>query len=253
MHDDDKRRFAEIYRGVCANYGKEATREAMRMIWAALAAYDIQQVDRAFTSHVMTSRFMPTIADIRALIESSNPDMQRPGANEAWAMMPRSDDDSVVWTEEMCEAWAVASHLVNPYAVEKPDWVAARMAYKDAYERAVNSSAVRGKPVRWVVSLGHDMQQLADVVHEAIQRGRLSHEEARPYLLTVDASTAGIAGLLEGGKASGSDQALEAIAALKGMLKHSPLPSHDLDAVRAECEAHDRAMDAETARRVANV
>lgn len=245
MLEHDKHQFAEIYRGVCATYGREASKEAMCIAWAALMAYDIQQVTAAYTAHLMRSKYMPTPAEIIAAIHDNTPAMRRPGADEAWAMMPRDEGDSVVWTDEMAQAWAVASNLVNPFIVDKPDWVAARMAFKDAYTRAVETSRAQGKPATWKVCRGTRCDNLEDVLTEAVRLGRLQPEEASPHMSQLDhvrpANHALLLASAEQAPDHLRDQAREAMAKLKAMLA-APTSDYDLDAIRAECEAKDREL-----------
>ena len=245
MLEHDKHQFAEIYRGVCATYGREASKEAMRIAWNALAAYDIQQVTGAYTAHLMRSRFMPTPADIIGAIQDNTPAMRRPGADEAWALMPRDETDNVVWTEEMAYAWSVASGLVNPLTVERPDWIAARMAFKDAYNRAVETSRAQGKPATWTVCRGTRKDNLEDVLNEAMRLGYISRDEAKPHLAELEhVRPVNQQLLLEGAKESPEavrETALEAVAKLRAMLTPDPAA---LEAAREEakryCEAKDR-------------
>lgn len=222
MLEQDKREFAEIYRGVCATYGREASKEAMRIAWAALGQFSISQVRSAYTSHLVRSKYMPTPAEIIAAIHDSTPAMQRPGADEAWAMMPRDESDSVVWTTEMASAWAVASNLVNPLTVERPDWVAARMAFKDAYNRAVDNARAVGATVRWEVCRGTRTDNLEDVLTEAMRLKRISQEDAAPFLAQLDyVRPANQQLLLEGAKQSPEEvrqMAMDAVAKLRSML-----------------------------------
>src|SRR5690606_4651260 len=74
----------------------------------------------------------------------------RPGAREAWEMMPRSEAGSVVWTEEMVQAWsAVASRMAS-------DPEGAREAFCKVYLDAVQAARLDRRPVRWTPSLGSD-------------------------------------------------------------------------------------------------
>ena len=245
MRDTDKHAFADIYRGVCATYGREANKDAMRMAWALLARFELADVQQAYAAHVARSKFMPTPAEILDLIGSANPAMRRPGADEAWAMMPRSEDDSVVWTEEMAAAWAVASSLVNPFVTDRPDWVAARMAFKDAYQRAVESARAQGRPVAWTIARGQRKDNLEDVLTEAMRLGHITPEQARPHLRELEhVRPVNQQLLLEGAKqtpAEVREAALAAVARLKGLLT-TPPPEHDLEAARADCDARDRAL-----------
>jgi hypothetical protein len=246
MLKDDKKPFAGLMAGVCANYGKDVTREMLSVFWNALQGQPYELVARALNEHVQTSRFMPTIADILEFCRLQNPALQRPGPDEAWAMMPRSEDDSVVWTEEMAKAWSVASALVNPHRVERPDWVAARMAFREAYARACEEARAQGRSVRWQVARGHRKDNLEDVLHEAVRLGYLTPAEARPHLLELEHVRPISQRLLLEGAAQAKEEArasaLAAVARLKGLLQ-APAPDYDIDAVRAECAARDQARE----------
>lgn len=217
LTEDNKKDFSEIFRGTAGVYGKEAQPTVMRMFFAALQKYDMNQIEAAFTSHVKTSKFMPTIADIIDKIESVNPAMQRPGADEAWAMIPKNEDDSVVWTEEMAEAYAVAAHLIH-----EGEKVGARMAFRDAYNRSVEQARMIGKPVHWFLSRGHNRFNMEDVVKEAMRLGRLPQNTGNALLLEAGhKAPINPANLLAGPKGEGvnAEKAKEALGKLKAMLE----------------------------------
>jgi hypothetical protein len=188
---------------------------------------------------------MPTPADIIGAIQDNTPAMRRPGADEAWALMPRDETDSVVWTDEMSYAWSVASGLVNQLTVERPDWIAARMAFKDAYSRAVETSRAQGKPATWTVCRGTRKDNLEDVLNEAMRLGYISRDDAKPHLAELEhVRPVNQQLLLEGAKESPEAvraTALEAVAKLRAMLTPDPAA---IEAAREEakryCEARDR-------------
>lgn len=241
MLDSEKKQFAELFRGVCATYGREVSKDAMRMAWEILVPFDITQVQHAYYTHVSTSKYMPAPAEISDIIKSINPAMIRPGADEAWARMPRSEDDSVVWTEEMAYAWNVANGLVNPYLVERPDWTAARMAFKDAYTRAVDTAKAQGRVVKWTVARGQRKDNLEDVLTEALRLGYITQEQARPHLLELENLRADNQRLLLEGTKGPSDKErfMQEMKPIKALLNRSE-PPPNMDQVREECESKDR-------------
>lgn len=100
----------------------------------------------------------------------------RPGADEAWSMLPRSEAESTCWTAEMAEAWGIAVPLMDS------DETAARFAFRDAYQRLVSESRERAEPVRWSVTLGWDQAGREPVVRRALEQGRISREQAERLL-----------------------------------------------------------------------
>lgn len=111
-------------------------------------------------------------SDIIVRIEDGRPD-----ADEAWAMMPRSESSSVVWTDEMAQAWGVASPLL-----QAGDMSAARAAFKETYTKAVLRARINRKPANWTPSLGNDVAGRDRVLLDAVKKKRISAEHAERLL-----------------------------------------------------------------------
>lgn len=116
-------------------------------------------------------------------IEKLSPD-GRPGADEAWAMIPRDEYTSVVMTEEMAEAYGIALPLLN-----EGDQVAARMAFKEAYARIVESHRQAGVQVKWFPSLGRDPEMRVTALETAARLGRIGYDHAASSLPPVQSAT----------------------------------------------------------------
>lgn len=92
-------------------------------------------------------------------------------------MIPRDEASSVVWTEEMAQAFGVAHPLLT-----EGDQVAARMAFLERYRALVQQARDRGEPVRWIPSLGHDLTMREAALLDAAQKGRLTREHVAGLL-----------------------------------------------------------------------
>ena len=89
---------------------------------------------------------------------------------EAYGLALTSADQqaTVVWTDEIAQAWAVAAPLLDA-----GDKFGARQAFIEAYGRITGEArALRRRPVVQV-SLGHDPEARTRAVQEAITAGRL--------------------------------------------------------------------------------
>ena len=89
---------------------------------------------------------------------------------EAYGLALTSADQqaTVVWTDEIAQAWAVAAPLLNA-----GDKFGARQAFIEAYGRITGEArALRRRP-QVQVSLGHDPEARTRAVQEAITAGRL--------------------------------------------------------------------------------
>lgn len=92
----------------------------------------------------------------------------RPGPEEAWAMIPRNEEGSVVWTREMAEAFGVVYTMI-----EDGDMVAARMAFIETYKSKCSEARNNSVPIKWEASLGHDKNGREHVLIDALEKGRL--------------------------------------------------------------------------------
>ena len=93
----------------------------------------------------------------------------RPGVDDAWSMMPKTELESVVWTDEMAQAWGIASPLLN-----NGDITGARNAFHDAYGKAVLRARIKRTPARWMPSLGNDVASRESVLLDAVRQRRLT-------------------------------------------------------------------------------
>jgi len=145
----------------------------LTVYWANLEAFPLDAVLRAISKHVAASEFAPTPAAILKHLPKESDG--RPEVDEAWAIALRSRDerDTVVWTDEIAEAWSVAQSVIDG------DEIGARMAFKAAYLRITEQSRGVNRPVQWVVSQGFDAARREAVVTQAVREGRLQLEHAQ--------------------------------------------------------------------------
>ena len=149
---------------VCAELTRTQLSEAAARVLADdLSRYPERQVLHALSRCRRELRSGLTPADILARLDDG-----RPGPEEAWAMMPRDESQSVVWTDEMAQAWGVARPLID-----EGDTIAGRMAFLEHYRGLVQTARDRGLPPHWTPSLGHDPAGREAVLVEAAEKGRL--------------------------------------------------------------------------------
>lgn len=146
--------------------GAEISEAAMRVMVDDLMRYPQDWVLASLTRcrRELKTRAL-TLSDILTRLDDG-----RPGPEEAWAMLPKDEATTAVWTEEMQSAYAVAAPLIED------DRIAARVAFKEAYTQAVQKARDIARPVQWSATLGHDPHAREPVLIEAAQRGRLSGE-----------------------------------------------------------------------------
>lgn len=152
--------------------GQDLSDLAIQAIVTELKAYPVPAVMQALTRCRKELRKL-TLADILERIPGGHPK-----AEEAWALVSRVMRDeraSIVWTEEMAEAYGVACRLEG-------DMVAARMAFKETYTNAVNRSRTEKPQPVWKMSLGYDPHGRQSAVEEAVSRGLITQEQGMKLL-----------------------------------------------------------------------
>jgi hypothetical protein len=105
---------------------------------------------------------------VGAIIEEIDANDERPGPDKAWALIPKSEDQTVVWTREMAVAHGVAAPLL-----EMGDKFGAHRAFREEYVRLCEKARERAERVQWEVSLGLNPHGREPVISEAINRGLL--------------------------------------------------------------------------------
>jgi hypothetical protein len=176
MRDADFDEFTKLLDATCSllSRGAYIPNALNTALWfRSLLAHDLDTVRAAFDAHIadpLRGRFIPVPADILAQVEGAAANDGRPGAEEAWAIALRGVDETetVVWTAETAEAWSIARpvHAAG-------DEVGARMAFREAYGRLVETARHSRRPVQWVVTEGHDAQRRQVAIAAAVQAGRL--------------------------------------------------------------------------------
>lgn len=174
MNQSDFSAFTELLAGVADYYGKPLKPAGIQIYWTALVGLTLPVVRTLLSEHVTTSKFMPAVSELLDRVKEKD---GRPGAEEAWAMIPTNEGASVVWTDEMAEAFTVANALICD-----GEKIPARMAFLERYRTLVRDARAAGKPVRWTPSLGHDAGGREAVLLDAQRRGRLTREHVAGLL-----------------------------------------------------------------------
>ncbi len=165
--------------------GRTFSEAAARVFVSDLAIYPEAAVIKALARCRREVKGVLTISEVVARIDDG-----RPGPDEAWAMMPFDEMRTVVWTDEMAQAFGVARHLL---AIN--DKAGGRIAFKEAYVKAVADARDAGTAPLWTPSLGHDKDGRDAALHEAVSKGRMSLDHAQSFVPALAAPAARMAAL----------------------------------------------------------
>ena len=163
-------------------FGEPVTEQRQEIYCSGLADIRQDQLRVAFRRARYELKWFPKLAELRELAGAvpGAPNDGRPGPEEAWARMPkgeRMEDDSVVWCEEERIAYgACRSLLVDG------DLIGARMAFKERYEKELARARSSNTPVRWTMSVGHDVEHRLTTLATAVQQNRMSLESALHFV-----------------------------------------------------------------------
>lgn len=157
----------------------DLSENAARVMADDLSQYDESLIVKALTKCRKELRSRLTLAEIINRIDDG-----RPGPEEAWAMIPKNEFGSVVWTSEMSEAFGVCYKQI-----EAGDLIQARLSFVESYKDKVARARDEGAKVNWLPSLGHDQNGRESVLMEAVDKGRLTASYAAKLLPYNQGST----------------------------------------------------------------
>lgn len=162
----------EAVKGTYAMVGQELSDLQLAMTVEKLKDYPVQDVITAL-SRCQDQLKKMTFTDILDRLPGGHP-----GPEEAWATIAKAMSDesrTLVWSDEMREAYGVARGCSE-------DEVAARMAFKETYTRAVSEARGAGRFPSWSVSKGTDKADQERAILEGVKQGRLTLEYAQRLL-----------------------------------------------------------------------
>lgn len=168
MTPADFKSFSKMLSDVADYYRQPLAPAAIQVYWNALEKVELQVVRALLNAHVSESKFMPAVSELLDRIKASD---GRPGPEEAWATIANDERASVVWTDEMAEAFGVANALIR-----EGDTIAARLAFVERYRVLVRDARASGRPIRWTASLGHDPADRERALIAAQRKGLLTAE-----------------------------------------------------------------------------
>jgi hypothetical protein len=149
--------------------GQEPIKEVLNIFASDLSEYPEPSVMAALEKCRREVKGRLSLSDVISRIDDG-----RPGADEAWAELPMSEYASCVWTEEMAQAFGPVIGMIDA-----GDMTAARMAFRESYNRLVNEARANRIPVKWSPSLGHDREGRERAVIRAVELKRILPCHAR--------------------------------------------------------------------------
>ena len=158
--------------GMAEIYGKNITPIGATIFLQELSDYPEAEVLAALKKSFKTKKYFPLPSEIADIIAERD---GRPSPEEAWALIPKNESDSVVWCDEMREAWGVALDLIDY------DKIGARNAFIGKYVQLVKESREKRIPVKWVPSLGYSQSGRDAAMVQALEKNRITLEFAQKH------------------------------------------------------------------------
>lgn len=178
MTPNDRPSFIRALAGLMLAYDKPLPAKEVTDAWfSQLSEFDAKVVAQAFDRYrIENPKFAPTIVSIETICRVND---GRPGVEEAWAIAIAAQDETetVVWTWECGEAFRICKPVLDADGE-----VAARMAFKDAYNRLVMEARLERRPPKWIVCQGWDMRKREAALRKAVLAGLLPAPTAAALL-----------------------------------------------------------------------
>lgn len=152
--------------------GRTFSAAAASVFASDLDGFSEQSTLAALTRCRKEVRGLLTIQDVISRIDDG-----RPGIEQAWAMIPQDEAGSVVWSDEMAQAWGIIAPLLAD-----GDRIGARMAFKEIYAKLVSAARDKRIAPKWVTSFGHDRLGRQSALIEAVKHNRMQLDHATSLL-----------------------------------------------------------------------
>jgi hypothetical protein len=152
---------------------------AKALFFTDLQRYPLDLIAAALSAHRMDAdrgRFTPTVADISSQIERRRP-LQWVGPDEAWATVPKIEGEPGIMNQVTAKALAAAQPLLD-----EGDTIAARMAFKNCYDRLVARAKLDRVNPEYFLSPGGSMEDQQALREEGQRQGLLPAPDAAPML-----------------------------------------------------------------------
>jgi len=175
MRPDDAPAFFKLLDDTYDMIGKSPAAKvisatAKALFFNDLKRYPLELIEHALSAHRLDpdrGRFTPTVADISSQIERRRP-LQWVGADEAWAALPKSEGAPGILNQVTAQALAAAQPLLDD-----GDTIAARMAFKNCYDRLVSRAKLDRVNPEYFLSPGGTYEEVLAIKQEAQRLGLL--------------------------------------------------------------------------------
>lgn len=168
---------------------KPRTEGAMVLVFEDLRKYPLKLVSQALAAHRRDpdrGQYLPNSSHIEYQINIRRPVVWI-SADEAWARAPKTESQPALMTSEMAQALAAAAPLLAD-----GDKIAARMAFKGAYDRLIERAKLEQRGPEYFVSPGGTYEDQQAVIADGQRMGLLPEPKPEPALqLETTARTPG--------------------------------------------------------------
>lgn len=144
-------------------HGQEISDARKAMFALDLKGFTPKEIMAAWAAYRIKNTKFPMPKDLLEHIQDG-----RPSAQEAWGLIPRDEDSSVVWSDEMRLAYGACASLIAEGQTTNAFFV-----FKERYEEFVKNNRKNHIPPKWSPSFGRDVISRQGALTEAVEKGRL--------------------------------------------------------------------------------
>lgn len=236
MIEQERKQFYEMLAECMAQYAQKLPEVGLLAAWwKSLSPFPLRTVAAGFASYVHENDTFPPVP--AGIVKRCKLLDGRPEAEEAWAMSLLSKDEAetVVWTQEMAEAFAIARPVLDSSGA-----ISARKTFIEAYQRLIDVARYQLKAPVWIVSEGYDKGRKKLAVDDAVRKGMLPAPQAVALLAAPIPVKDGQIGFPEQDVAP-DDKARAQLSGIKAMLAQMAAEKQaKIDATPTDAQLEDQ-------------
>lgn len=156
---------------ICEYHGVDVSDSRLLMFEQDLKLFSIGEIRDAWGKYRLKNSKFPMPKDLIDNIQDG-----RPSAQEAWGMIPKTEEESVVWSEEMRIAFGACYDLICQGQITNAFFV-----FREKYEELLMKSRTTHVSPKWEPSFGYRKDGRALAIKEAVEKGRISVQQARSF------------------------------------------------------------------------
>ena len=171
---EQQEKIAELIDATAEILGSQIKPQIIKIMCDDLSDYEFNDIQTALTACRREVKGRLSLKDIIDRLPKKADEL--PSADEAWGLVHDFDNEQKTI---IAPTIAFEAGRCGAFNLISTDKVAARMAFKEAYNRLIPN--YKGKSIRYEVSLSDDKEERRTALIQAVEDGRITKQYALKY------------------------------------------------------------------------